>query len=163
MADRLSLLQLSDYTIEELRALPEDRRPVSRSSGQPLREPAWSLAIKRAHPQDFAARTPRVAKAPRQPKAEGPLLTADPIDKQFEALKLNRSELATIADAKKMAAALGVTAKTIADNNFGGHQIAATLTREPKVAIDRDEADAMGEAIYLVVIRYNLVWLFKHM
>jgi hypothetical protein len=58
---------------------------------------------------------------------------------------------------------MNITPAKIGDNLTGIHEILGALLKEPAYRIDPVEGQAMGEAIYTALIRYDMVWLFQHL
>ncbi len=166
---RLTLDQAKKLTTAELLDLPSDRRPL-KANGEEISATGWriragQLASDRTHSARMGGyRTPAKSSIktelgpltpPKTPQSEH--------SKSFDKLQLSPTRLKKIQEAESMARAMDITPAKIGANLTGIHAILGTLLKEPAYAIDAAEGQAMGEAIYVALIRYDMVWLFQHL
>ena len=94
------------------------------------------------------------APKPKRPRnVKPPSADAEPLPKKARG-KSGQKKKKRREPKKKM------TASDISQQFYGLHQLLATVTRDPALAITQESADSVGVAAYDVIEEYDLWWIF---
>ena len=95
------------------------------------------------------------APKPKRPRnVKPPSADAEPLPKKARGKNTKKKKKKRREPKKKL------TATDLSQQFYGLHQLLATVTRNPALAVTQESADSVGVAAYDVIEEYDLWWIF---